>query len=72
MESAVMNEDFINQFSGSASANLLFVVAFFLFTGIKQLCNRNSRCHSKVHCCCLDFDVEDRTIREVPEINEEV
>ena len=64
-----MNEEFMKQFGGSASANLVFVVAFFMFTGLKQLCNRNSRCHSRVHCCCLDLDVEDRTIREVPEIN---
>ena len=64
MESAVINEEFMKQFGGSASANMVFVVAFFLFAALKKLCNRNSRCHSKFHCCCLDVDVEDRTIRE--------
>ncbi len=64
MESAVLNEEFMKQFGGSASANMVFVVAFFLFTGLKKLCTRDSRCHSRLHCCCLDVDVEDRTVRD--------
>ena len=63
MESAILNEEFMKQFQGSASANMVFVVAFFLFAGLKKLCNRNSRCHSKFHSCCLEVDVEDRTLR---------
>ncbi len=63
MEGAVLNEEFMKQFSGSASANLLFIVAFFVLSACKKLCARNSRCHSKFHSCCLDVDIDDRTIR---------
>ena len=58
-----MNDEFRKQFGGSASANLVFVVAFFLFAGLRKLCSRNSRCHSKFHSCCLEVDIEDRTQR---------
>lgn len=63
MESVLANEEFVKQFGGSASANLVFVVAFFVYVGLKKLCTRNSRCHSKFHSCCLEVDIEDRTIR---------
>ena len=63
MEGLVMNEEFSKQFGGSASANLVFVVAFLLFAGLRKLCSRNSRCHSKFHSCCLEVDIEDRTQR---------
>ena len=56
---------FMTQFTGSASANLMFFVLFMLFTGMKKLCERhsNSKCHTKLHSCCCDIDLEDRTRR---------
>jgi len=58
----IQNKEFLNQFGGSASANLVFVVGFFILSGLKQLCARNSRCHSRLHCCCLEVSMDDRTI----------
>jgi len=59
----VPDTDFMKQFSGSASANLVFVFAFMMFAGIRKLCARKSRCHSKFHSCCLDVDIQDQTLR---------
>ena len=64
--------DFMKQFSGSATANLAFGALFMLYMGIKKLCNRPSKCKSHIHCCCLDLDVKDQTIREQPEVSIEV
>lgn len=63
MEAALVDDEFMKQFSGSASANLVFIIAFFVMTACKKLCARESRCHSKFHSCCLDVDIDDRTIR---------
>ena len=60
----VPDTDFMKQFGGSASANLVFVIAFLLFAGIKKLCTRKSKCHSKFHSCCLDVDIQDQTLRD--------
>ena len=53
--------DFMKQFTGSASANLAFGALFMIYMGLKKLCNRDSKCKSHIHCCCLDMDVSDRT-----------
>jgi hypothetical protein len=52
---------FMQQFSGSASANLAFGALFMLYMGIKKLCARKSKCKSHFHTCCLDVDVEDES-----------
>ena len=64
MEETLVSEGFMTQFSGSASANLVFVVVFMVYTGLKKLCNRNSKCKAKFHSCCLDVDISDQTLRE--------
>ena len=62
-----MEQQFMKEFLGSAAANMVFVIAFVVYTGIKKLCARNSKCHSKIHTCCLDIDIQDKqTIREQP------
>ena len=66
MDEALANEDFLKQFGGSASANLVFVIGFLLYTGLKKLCTRNSKCKTKFHSCCLDVDISDQTLRELP------
>ena len=57
---------FWDQLAGSGSANLITVVAVGLFLGLRKLCNRNTKCKSHLHCCCLDVDVRDQTLREQP------
>ena len=59
-----VDSEFWNQFIGSSSANILLLIAVGVFLGLKKLCNRDSKCKSHIHCCCIDFDVRDKTIRE--------
>ena len=63
MENGILDDQFMQQFGGSASANLVFVVGFFVMAACKKLCSRKSRCHSKFHSCCLDVDIADGTVR---------
>jgi len=56
---------FMQQFTGSATANLAFAFVFFLFVGLKKLCERDSKCKSKCHTPCLDVSVRDNTIRDL-------
>ena len=37
--------------------------------GVKKLCNRPSKCKSHIHCCCIELDVADKTIRSLPEVD---
>ena len=60
------NSEFWNQFAGSGVANILLVVAVGVFAGLKKLCTRKSKCRSHLHCCCLDIDVRDPTMRNQP------
>jgi len=57
---------FWDQLAGSGSANIITFVVVGLFIGLRKLCNRNSKCKSHIHCCCLDVDVRDRTLRAQP------
>ena len=61
----VDESQFINQFTGSASANLMFFILFMVFTGLKKLCDRsqNTKCHTKLHSCCCEMELADRTQR---------
>ena len=60
------NSEFWNQFEGSGVANVFMMLAVGLFYGIRKLCERDSKCKSHIHCCCLDMDVSDRTLRQQP------
>jgi len=72
MEAALGTEtEFWKQFAGSGSANVLTIVAVGLFLGLRKLCNRESKCKSHLHLCCLDIDVRDKTTRERPSITDE-
>ena len=72
MEDTETTSQFMEQFTGSASANLLCVVVVMIGLGIKKLCARESKCKAHVHCCCLDVDLRDKTIRsnELPKIED--
>ena len=63
MEDPATTSQFMQQFGGSASANLLCVVVVIIGIGIKKLCARESRCKTHLHCCCLDVDMRDKTAR---------
>ena len=63
--------EFWNQFAGSSSANVLVIVLVGIFMGLRKVCNRDSRCKSHIHCCCIDLDVRDKTSRQLPEILDE-
>ena len=65
------NSEVWNQFAGSGIANLLTMLAVGLIMGMRKLCDRESKCKSHVHCCCLDLDVRDRTMRERPDNTDE-
>ncbi len=66
-----VDSEFWNQFVGSSSANVLLVLAVGVFLGIKKLCSRDSKCKSHIHCCCIEFDVRDKTIRDPPELTDD-
>ena len=66
------NSEFWNQFAGSGVANVFMMLAVGLYMGIKKLCERDSKCKSHIHCCCIDLDVRDRTVREQPASTDEV
>ena len=60
------NSEFWNQFAGSGVANVFMIIAVGIYYGVKKLCNRDSKCKSHIHCCCLDLDLSDRTLRSQP------
>ena len=57
---------FWDQFAGSGVANIFMMLAVGLYFGIRKLCDRDSKCKSHIHCCCIDLDVRDRTLRDQP------
>ena len=65
-EALSSDSEFWDQFAGSGTANLLTMLAVALLVAIKKLCERDSKCKSHIHCCCLDLDVRDKTSREPP------
>ena len=52
--------EFMKQFGGSAAANALTMLIFAVLWGLKKVCDRPSRCKSKLHTCCRDIEVTDR------------
>jgi hypothetical protein len=63
--------EFMKQFVGSGAANMLTIGAVGLFWCARKLFSRNSRCKSKLHCCCLEVEVADKTLHEAPKITDE-
>ena len=60
------NSEFWNQFAGSGVANIFMIIALGIYYGVRKLCDRDSKCKSHIHCCCLELDVSDRTLRDQP------
>ena len=42
-----------------------------VYFGIRKLCERDSKCKSHIHCCCIDLNVRDPTLRTEPESTDE-
>ena len=65
------DKEFWSQFAGSSSANGLVILLIGIFAGLRRLCNRDSRCKSHVHCCCIELDIKDKTLRERPDTSDD-
>lgn len=63
---AEVSGEFMKQFGGSAAANGITAIILVILFGLKKLCNRKSKCKTKLHTCCLDVDIRDDTIRNPP------
>ena len=69
-----MDEDFMKQFSGSASANIVTFVLVAVFYLLKKCLDKPSKCKEvKSDCCCCSFDIINQTERndKPPRISEE-
>ena len=55
--------EFMKQFGGSAAANGITGIILLVIFGLRKLCNRKSKCKSKLHTCCLDVEIRDETMR---------
>ena len=58
--------EFWKQFAGSGVANIFTVLAVAVLVCVRKLCEREKKCKSHIHCCCLDLDVRDETLRNGP------
>ena len=61
------NSEFGKQFGGSAAANGITGLILLLLYGLNKMCKQR-RCKSKLHTCCLDVEISDKTIRSKPDI----
>ena len=53
--------EFSKQFSGSAAANGITMLVVGLLYAVKKCIDRPSRCKSKLHTCCLDVEISDKS-----------
>ena len=59
-----MDEDFFNQFKGSASANIATLLVAGVLYILKRLVDRPSKCKEvKSDCCCCSLDIINQTQR---------
>ncbi len=56
-----MDDDFMKQFSGSASANVVTIMLLGLIMVIKKCVEKNK--HSECKSCCFSFEVDNKTER---------
>ena len=63
--------EFMKQFGGSAAANGITGIILLVILGLRKLCNRKSKCKTKLHTCCLDVDIRDDTVRNSPPTSKE-
>ena len=59
-----MDDDFFNQFKGSASANIATLLVAGVLYILKRLVDRPSKCKEvKSDCCCCSLDIINQTQR---------
>ena len=56
-----MDDDFMKQFSGSASANVVTVLLLGLIMILKKCVEKNK--HSQCKSCCFSFELDNKTER---------
>ena len=56
-----MDDDFMKQFSGSASANVVTIMLLGLIMVVKKCVEKNK--HSECKSCCFSFEVDNKTER---------
>ena len=73
MEDAASTDssEFMKQFMGSGTANILTICVLGVCWCARKLLSRNSKCKSRLHCCCLDVEVADKTLHKAPNITAE-
>ena len=60
-----MDDEFMKQFSGSASANVVTVMLLGLLVVIKKCVEKNK--HSECKSCCFSFSLDNKTERNKDE-----
>ncbi len=63
-----MDDDFMKQFSGSATANVVTVLLFGLIMILKKCVEKNK--HSECKSCCFSFELDNKTERNDHHPNE--
>ena len=56
-----MEDNFYQNFTGSASANVVTMIVVGLLMILKRCSERNK--HSECHSCCISFEIDNKTIR---------
>ena len=51
-------DEYWKQFTGSASANVVFIVVYFIYKFAESHC-KHSRCSSRTSCCRCSIDNDD-------------
>lgn len=63
MEDPTLSGDFMSGMGTDVAANVVTVAMFGFLFALKKLCTRDSKCKTKLHTCCIDVEVADRTQR---------
>ena len=71
-----MDDPTLGDWSGLGTdvvANIVTVVLFGCLFTLKKLCSRDSKCKAKLHTCCIDVELADRTQRasQPPSVSED-
>lgn len=60
---SVLTADFVGGMGTDVVANVVTMLGVALLWSLKKLCDREKKCKSRCHTCCLDVEMVDRTIR---------
>ena len=57
-----MDDHFYQNFTGSASANVVTMLIVGVLMILKRCVERNK--HSECHSCCISFEIDNKTVRD--------